>query len=82
MSVFAIMRQLIISTIVSDFSLTVLPRAFREKAGRCQGDKVILGSGAGRGLTKVKAVHARGSNARLPRPNQRCPVPAYRQAAA
>ena len=80
MSVFPIMRQLIISTIVSDFSLTVLPRAFHEKAGRCQG--LSCGQGAGRGLTKVRAVHARGSNARLPRPNQRCPVPAYRQAAA
>lgn len=82
MSVFAIMRQLIISTIVSDFSLTVLPRAFHEKAGRCQAAKVILWSGAGHGLTKVQAVRVRGSNARLPPPNQRCPLPAYRQAAA
>ena len=35
----------IITRIVSDFFLTNLPRAFHEKAGRCQGDKVILWSG-------------------------------------
>ena len=43
--VFAIMRQLIISRIVSDFFLTVLPRAFHEKDGRCQAFKDILWSG-------------------------------------
>jgi len=33
------------------------------------------------GLTKVKGVHAHGSNALLLPPNQRCPAPAYRRAA-